>query len=68
MLDDMVRVDLLNGIVCGVNERVAVLERSLEHKRGRVTIPCRRAMVRAGVSTLALDVGNVGVLADVSHR
>jgi len=68
MLDDMVRVDLLKGIVCGVNERVAVLECSLKHKRSRVTISSCRAVVGARIATLTLDVGNVGVLADVSHR
>jgi hypothetical protein len=58
----MVRVDVVERVVRSVNMRVAVLKRRLKNKRSWESVTCSGAMVGAGVATLALDVGNVGVL------
>jgi hypothetical protein len=62
MLKDVLRVNVLYGVVRGMNVWVAVFKRSLEHKRSRKTITGCRAVIGTSVSTLAFYVGNVGVL------
>jgi hypothetical protein len=62
MLKDVLGVNVLYGVVWGMDVWVAVFKRSLEHKRSRETITCCRAVVGASVSTLALYVCNIGVL------
>jgi hypothetical protein len=62
MLQDMVGVDVVDRVVNSVNMRVAVLKRRLENKRSRESVTCGGTVVGAGIATLTLDVGNVGVL------
>jgi hypothetical protein len=62
MLQDMVGVDVVDRIVHCVNMRVAVLKSRLKNKRGRESVTCGGTVVGAGVATLALNIGNVGVL------
>jgi hypothetical protein len=40
VLQDVVWVDLLDGITIGMNVGVPVFKRCLKYKRGRVTVPC----------------------------
>lgn len=62
MLQNVIRVNVLDGVVNSMDVRVAVFKCRLENKRCRESIACGRTVVGAGVATLALDVGNVGVL------
>jgi hypothetical protein len=62
MLKDVLRVNVLDGVVRCVDVGVAVLERSLKDKRSGEPITRCRAVVRTSVSTLALYVCDVGVL------
>jgi hypothetical protein len=62
MLNNMLRINMLHRIVRSVNIRVAIFKRRFEHKRCRESIPRGRSVVRARIATLALDVGDVGVL------
>lgn len=62
VLEHVFGVDVLDGVVSGVDVRVAVLERGLENERSRVSIPRGRAVVRASVSADAVDAFDVGIL------
>jgi hypothetical protein len=45
VLQDMLRINVVDGIIGCVNVGVAVLKCSFEDERSWVTIPCSRAMV-----------------------
>lgn len=62
VLEHVFGVDVLDGVVGGVDVRVAVLERSLENERSRVSIPRGRAVVRASVTADAVHTFDVGIL------
>jgi hypothetical protein len=62
MLKYVLRIDMLHRVVSSVDVWVAVLERRFKHERSREAVPGSRPMVRAGISALALNVCNVGVL------
>jgi hypothetical protein len=58
----MVEVDVLHGVVGGVDVGVVVAEGSLEDERRGVSVAIGRGMIRASVATGGLLIGNVGVL------
>jgi hypothetical protein len=62
MLQDMLRIDVLDSVVGSVNVWVAVLKRSLEHERCRETITSGTTVIGACVTALALNICDVGVL------
>jgi hypothetical protein len=62
MLQNVVRVDVLDGVVDSVDMRVAVFKCRLENKRCWESITCGGTVIGTGVSTLAFDISNVGVL------
>lgn len=62
MLKDMLRVDVLNGVVGSVDVWVAVFKGSFEHERCGESITSCTAVIGACVAALALDVCDVGVL------
>jgi hypothetical protein len=62
MLKDMLRIDVLDGVIGGVDVRVAILKRSLEHERCRETVTGGTTVIGACVTALALNICDVGVL------
>jgi hypothetical protein len=62
MLKDVIGVDVFDGVVDSVDMRVAVFKCRLENKRCWESITCGGTVIGAGVSTLAFDISNVGVL------
>jgi hypothetical protein len=53
---------VLDGVVDSVDMRVAVFKCRLENKRCWEPITCGGTVIGAGISTLAFDISNVGVL------
>ncbi len=62
MLEHVLERQVLDEIIRRVDVVVRVLERRLDHKRGRVTGLGGRGMVGAGVAALGLYEGNIAVL------
>jgi hypothetical protein len=62
VLENVLGVNVIDGVVCSVNIRVTVLECRLEDEASRESAPGSRAVVRASVPTGAFDVCDVGVL------
>jgi hypothetical protein len=62
VLENVLGVNVIDSVVCGVNIWVAVLECRLEDEASRESAPGSRAVVRASISAGALDVCDVGVL------
>ena len=62
VLKDMIRINVLDGVVSSMDVGVAVLESSFEDERSREAVPCSRAVVRASVSAGTVDACNIGIL------
>jgi hypothetical protein len=62
VLENVIRINVIDGVVCGVNIRVAVLECRLEDEASRESAPGSRAVIRASISAGAFHVCDVGVL------
>lgn len=62
MLQHVLGVNVLDGVIGCVDVRIAVVKRSLEDERSRVSVPCSRAVVRARVAADTVDALNVGIL------
>jgi hypothetical protein len=62
VLENVLGVNVIDGVVCGVNIRVAVLECRLEDEASRESASGSRAVVRASIPAGAFDVCDVGVL------
>lgn len=62
MLEYVLRVNMFDGIIGGVDIGIAVLKCRFEDEGSRVSIPCSRAVVRARVAANTVDALNVGIL------
>lgn len=65
VLKNMVRVNVLDSVVSGVDVRVAVLECGFKDERGWESVPCCGAVIRASVSTDTVDALDIGVLSRI---
>ena len=62
MLEDVIGVNMLDGVIGCVDMWVAIFECGLKHERRRIAISVCRSVIRASVSTLTFNVGDVGIL------
>lgn len=62
MLNHMIKAQILDQIIRGMNVLVAVLELGLDDKRRRITIAAGRCVIGAGVATLGFDKWDITVL------
>lgn len=67
MLQHVVKVQKLNLVFSSVNLLIAVLEVALDNESRRVSSLGSRCMIRAGVSTLCLDVWNLRIVSVLLH-
>lgn len=65
MLKHMIKAQIFDQIIRGMNVLVAVLELGLNDKRRRIAIAAGRCVIGAGIATLGLDEWNIAVLKSV---
>lgn len=68
MLQHMVKAQVLDLVLRGVNFLVGILKLRLDHKRRWVAKPAGGGMVGAGITALGFSVGDVAVLYLVSKN
>ena len=64
MLEHVVKAEILNLVLCGVDTLVRELEGGFNDKGRGVAVAAGRGMIRAGIATLGQNIGDVAVLSN----
>lgn len=68
MLQHMIKAQILDRVITGMDMLIRVRKRRLNHKGGRVASLRCRSMVGAGVAAFGLDVRDIAVLVFLSVK
>lgn len=62
MLQHVVKTEVLDEILSGVDLLIRIVEIGFDHKSRRISVPASRSVVGASVAALSLNIRDVAIL------